>query len=294
MFEKSLTDVVKGIRSHPRDEAAYISTCIAEIREELKSTTGSIKLNAVLKLFYLQSFGYDISWAAFHFVDVMAMPRFKAKRSGFLAAAQSFNDNTDVMLLTTNLFRKAFASSQYEVSLAVGTLAKIATPDLARDLLGDVTTMLGSSRPLVRKKAVLCLYKLLQRLPEALPAAFPRLRERLDDPDPAVVAATVNVLTELAAENPTGYLGLAPALYKVLTSSSSNWTLIKVHHLLLASYYLLLTTYYLHLLLTCTNWTLTTHYPLPTTYYLLHTTYYLLPTTYHLLFTTCYLLRTPY
>ena len=83
-------------------------------------------------------------------------------------------------------------------------------------------------KPLVRKKAVVAVYRLLRRLPEALPAAFPKLRERLDDPDPDVVACTVNVLTELATDNPKGYLGLAPALYKVLTTSSSNWTLIKV------------------------------------------------------------------
>ena len=91
--------------------------------------------------------GYDFQWASFHCVDVMSQPRFKAKRIGFVAAAQSFNDSTDVMLLTTNLFRKAFASSQYECSLAVGCLAKIATPDLSRDLLGDVATMLFSFTP---------------------------------------------------------------------------------------------------------------------------------------------------
>ena len=43
-----------------------------------------------------------------------------------------------------------------------------------------------------------------------------------------MVACAVNVLVELAAHNPKGYLGLAPPLYRVLTSSGSNWTLIKV------------------------------------------------------------------
>jgi AP-3 complex subunit delta-1 len=100
----------------------------------------------------------------------------------------------------------------------------MATPDLSRDLLQDVTNLLSSSRPLVRKKAVIALYRLLRRLPEALPTAFPRLREKLDDPDPNVVSCTVNVLTELATENPKGYLGLAPALYQVLTASSFHRT----------------------------------------------------------------------
>ena len=219
MFEKTLNDMIKGIRANPQNEATYIATCVAESKGELSSLVGPVKQQAVLKLMYLHMLGHDVSWAAFHFVDLMAAPKFRGKRIGYLAAAQTFTDSTDVMLLTTNLLRKAFASSvHHDASLALNSLAVMATPDLARDLLGDVSSLLASSRPLVRKKAVVALYRLLRRLPEALPAAFPRLREKLDDPDPGVVSCTVNVLTELATENPKGYLGLAPALYKVIAT----------------------------------------------------------------------------
>ena len=44
----------------------------------------------------------------------------------------------------------------------------------------------------------------------------------------AVVAATVNVLCELARRNPKDYLSLAPQLFHLLTSSSNNWMLIKI------------------------------------------------------------------
>ena len=37
MFEKTLTDVVKGIRASKRDTALFISQCIAEIKTELTS-----------------------------------------------------------------------------------------------------------------------------------------------------------------------------------------------------------------------------------------------------------------
>ena len=43
-----------------------------------------------------------------------------------------------------------------------------------------------------------------------------------------VVAATVNVLCELARRNPKDYLSLAPQLFHLLTSSSNNWMLIKI------------------------------------------------------------------
>lgn len=44
----------------------------------------------------------------------------------------------------------------------------------------------------------------------------------------AVVSATVNVLCELARQNPQDYLPLAPQLFHLLTTSSNNWMLIKI------------------------------------------------------------------
>lgn len=41
-----------------------------------------------------------------------------------------------------------------------------------------------SSRPYLRKKAVLIMYKVFLQFPEALRPAFPRLKEKLEDPDP--------------------------------------------------------------------------------------------------------------
>ena len=69
--------------------------------------------------------------------------RFGLKRIGFLAASQSFNSKTDVIVLCTQLLKKEFqAKSAYEIGLAINCLANIATEDLARDLLGDVVMML--------------------------------------------------------------------------------------------------------------------------------------------------------
>ena len=78
MFEKSLTDLIKGIRANPQAEAEFIATCITECRAELSSIDPPVKQMAVLKLTYLQMLGHDVSWAAFHFVDTMSAPRFRA------------------------------------------------------------------------------------------------------------------------------------------------------------------------------------------------------------------------
>jgi AP-3 complex subunit delta-1 len=51
------------------------------------------------------------------------------------------------------------SASPYEVGIAISCLSNIATPDLCHDLVADVASKLGASWPYVRKKAVLCLYK---------------------------------------------------------------------------------------------------------------------------------------
>eukprot|EP00501_MAST-03F_sp_TOSAG23-6_P000065 GSMAST32.ASY1.ANO1.66.1 assembled CDS len=206
MFEKSLHDLVKGIRSHKRDVSGYIDKCLSEIKVELRTTNPKLKVQAIQKLVYLQ---------------VMAQPLFKHKRMGYLAAEQCFTPQTDL-----------HASNQYEIGLAISCLSNIVTKDLARDLLGDIVAMLSSTRPYIRKKAVLVLYKLYLAYPQALRLSFENLKQKLEDVDPSVVSSAVNVICELSRKNPKNYLSLAPQFFKLLLTSTNNWMLIKVVKLL--------------------------------------------------------------
>merc|ERR1711871_1797675 len=61
---------------------------------------------------------------------------------------------------------------------------------------------------------------------------FDKLKARLDDAEPAVASCAVNVVCELANKNPKNYLNMAPQFFRLLTTSSNNWMLIKVVKLL--------------------------------------------------------------
>ena len=231
IFQKSLQDLIKGIRTHRKDPSAFISQSIADIKIELRSTDAFLKAEAIRKLTYLQMIGYNVSWASFAIVEVMSQPRFAHKRVGYLAANQSFTETTDVILLTTNLFKKEFASmnsNQYEIGLAINCLANIATKDLARDCISDLVSLMNHTRPYVRKKAVLAMFKLYIKFPQGLRLTFDKLKERLDDSESSVISTAVNVICELANKNPRNYLAMAPKFFRLLTTSSNNWMLIKV------------------------------------------------------------------
>jgi len=55
------------------------------------------------------------------------------------------------------------------------------TSDLAQDLMDDIISLMCSTRPYVRKRATLVSYKLFLHYPDALRAAMPRLKEKLED-----------------------------------------------------------------------------------------------------------------
>ncbi|KAG0024588.1 AP-3 complex subunit delta [Entomortierella chlamydospora] len=229
LFAHTLTDLIRGIRQNKKNEQGYIAKEIADIRQELRRNDPDLKAQAIAKLTYLQMMGYDMSWASFHVVEVMSSPKFLYKGIGYLGAVQSFTQETDVLMLTTNLIKKDLASSNAsEIGVAINGLSHILTPDLARDLCADLVAMLNHSRPIVRKKVLLVLYKVFLKYPEGLRLSFSRMKDRLEDPDPSVVSAAVNVICELARRNPKNYLSLAPQLFKLLTTSSNNWMLIKI------------------------------------------------------------------
>lgn len=75
------------------------------------------------------------------------------------------------------------AAKPLDVAVALNGLSHIVTPDLGRDLTRDLISLLTHSRPAIRKRAVLALYKVFLRYPEAIELGLVKLKERLEDPD---------------------------------------------------------------------------------------------------------------
>ncbi|KAF4400860.1 hypothetical protein CsatB_017170 [Cannabis sativa] len=230
LFQRTLEDLIKGLRLQLIGESAFISKAMDEIRREIKSTDPHTKANALQKLSYLSSlYFYDMSFAAFHVVELMSSTRFVHKRIAYHAASHSFRDSTPVLVLITNQLRKDLSSTnELEVSLALDCLARIATVDLARDLTPEIFTLLSSSKVFVRKKAIGVVLRVFEKYPDAARVCFKRLVENLESSDPQIVSAVVGVFCELASKDPRSYLPLAPEFYKILVDSKNNWVLIKV------------------------------------------------------------------
>lgn len=229
LFDKNLTDLVRGIRNNKNNESKFIAQCIEEIKDELKIQNVNAKANAVAKLTYLQMLGYDIGWAAFNIIEVMSSERFTHKRIGYLAASQCFSNNTEVLMLTINMIRRDLCSRNvYETGCAMTGLSCFVSNEVGRELFNDVHRLLSSTKPYLRKKAVLLMYKILTVFPDTLIEVLPKLEEKLEDPDQGVQSSVINVICELARKNPKDFIHLEGTLYKLMENSSNNWMLIKI------------------------------------------------------------------
>jgi AP-3 complex subunit delta-1 len=235
LFQNSLAEVVRLLRANKNKEREITEKCLQEIKSELRSSAQMVKVTAVVKLTYFSMLGYNGDMGAFNIIEVMADPLFHNKRVGYVAAAVIFHEGLDLLpLITAQVKKDLLSSNQYEIGLALYCLSCVCTPDLAKDLVSDVVGLLNHQRSYVRKKAVLCLYKIFLQFPDALRPVYPKLKEKIDDQsdkadnDPSVRGAVVNVLCELARRNPGNFLNLVVPFFSLLNTVHNNWTLIKI------------------------------------------------------------------
>lgn len=116
------------------------------------------------------------------------------------------------------------------ISLPLVTLPNITTPSLAMSLLSDVLSRISHPSASIRKKAVVCLYRLALVYPEALRLAWPKLKGRLldDEEDSSVTTAVINIICELGWRRPNDFLPLAPRFFELLVDGGNNWMAIKI------------------------------------------------------------------
>lgn len=76
-----------------------------------------------------------------------------------------------------------FNSRPEEIAISLNGFSQFVTSDLARDLSPDLVKMLSHSRPHIRKRAVVLLFRVFQKYPEVVSHAMGRIKERLEDPD---------------------------------------------------------------------------------------------------------------
>lgn len=87
MWERTLQDLIRGLRANKQDEAKFIAQAIDEIRNEIRSKDMELKAGAVMKLTYVRL----LSTVSYSF-DLLDVARYVGLRHdmGFIPCGRSY------------------------------------------------------------------------------------------------------------------------------------------------------------------------------------------------------------
>jgi AP-1 complex subunit gamma-1 len=122
------------------------------------------------------------------------------------------DENQATLTLVTNCLKKfVFVfngsdmnnSNVYIVGLALCTLGNIASPEMSRDLSGEVERLLGSQNSYVRKKACLTALRIIRKVPDLADHFLERASSLLSERNHGVLLTGVTLLEQMCLDSTT-------------------------------------------------------------------------------------------
>ncbi|ESQ42233.1 hypothetical protein EUTSA_v10012556mg [Eutrema salsugineum] len=204
-------------------ELGNIRTCF----KNEKVLTPYKKKKYVWKMLYIHMLGYDVDFGHMEAVSLISAPKYPEKQVGYIVTSCLLNENHDFLRLAINTVRNdIIGRNETFQCLALTLVGNIGGRDFAESLAPDVQKLLISSscRPLVRKKAALCLLRLFRKNPDAVNVDgwADRMAQLLDERDLGVLTSSTSLLVALVSNNHEAYSSCLPKCVKILERLARN------------------------------------------------------------------------
>ncbi|KAJ2359437.1 hypothetical protein GGF43_000056 [Coemansia sp. RSA 2618] len=195
-------------RSHEEEERR-VNKELANIRTKFKESglTSYNRKKYVCKLVYMSLLGYDVKFGHREAVELTNSGKYSEKQIGYLAVSLLGMEEAGLQrAVLAALRRDVRGAGEHSVCLALGAVSNVATREIAEALTGDILSQLvsGAAGAFVKKKAALCLLRLVRRFPEAAGARAwaARVIPYLGHRDLGVTLAVASLATALAQQFP--------------------------------------------------------------------------------------------
>ncbi|KAJ3029593.1 UNVERIFIED_CONTAM: clathrin associated protein complex large subunit [Siphonaria sp. JEL0065] len=200
-----LKDLIKAIRAAKTmaDERAVIAKESAFIRTAIKEETVETRYYNVQKLLYIHMLGYPAHFGQIECLKLVASPKYTDKRLGYLGIMLLMDETQETLTLVTNCIQNDINNANVFISgLALTTLGNISSPEMARDLCGDVEKMLGSPNAFIRKKAALCAIRIIKKVPDLIENFLEKAKSLLNESNESSLLTGAALEIEMCKLNP--------------------------------------------------------------------------------------------
>jgi len=185
----------------------------------------------VWKLVYIHVLGYDVDFGHAEVMVLVRSSKYSEKHVGYTALSLLFRGDDPMMNTILNTIRKDLTTPQPSEkknsappdagqSLALCSIANIIGLELIQALHSEVqqTLVAKSSSPNVKKKAALCLLRLVRTSPKVVAGRefAPQVAQLLQDRHLGVLTSAMSLLYGLASQIPGDYESLIPYVVHIL------------------------------------------------------------------------------
>jgi len=162
------------------------------------------------KIMYMYMLGYDVDFGHMQCVDLINQSSYAAKNVGYIGVSLLLIEHTDLLrLCIQSITNDLDSNDDIAQCLALTCVANVGGNEFAESLSSQVTRLVTSnmSRNFVRKKAALCLLRLIRQSPECCPphSEAKGILSILDHQNVGVVQCMMSLLLGLATYDPDPY-----------------------------------------------------------------------------------------
>nr|XP_045380334.1 AP-4 complex subunit epsilon-1 isoform X3 [Camelus bactrianus] len=220
-FSSRLGGLVRGITAltSKHEEEKLIQQELNNLKATVSAPTTTLKMmkECMVRLIYCEMLGYDASFGYIHAIKLAQQGNLLEKRVGYLAVSLFLHENHELLLLLVNTVVKDLQSTNLvEVCMALTIVSQIFPREMIPAVLPLIEDKLQHSKEIIRRKAVLALYKFHLIAPNQVQHIHIKFRKALCDRDVGVMAASLHIYLKMIKENSSAYKDLTGSFVTIL------------------------------------------------------------------------------